>query len=291
MSVGLFMDALLDLVNRRPIPEPWEEGDNIPWDEPGFSHRMLAQHLSQAHDAASRRFSKIDEQVEWIHSKALSGERTRVLDLCCGPGLYTSRLAALGHECVGIDFSPAAIAYAEEQAVASKAPCRYVREDLRLAEFGSGFGLVMMVFGQFNIFRPTEARTLLSKARQALTDSGILLLEVHTLTAVERMGAAGRSWYSAPEGLFLPRPHLVLEEHFWHAETKAATTRFFIVDAASGRVTAHAMTTQGYSGDEYSALLRESGLADMQCIPSLTGEEEPARSDFFVVTARAMART
>lgn len=33
------------------------------------------------------------------------GNPTRILDLGCGPGLYTSRLARLGHCCVGIDFS------------------------------------------------------------------------------------------------------------------------------------------------------------------------------------------
>ena len=63
-------------------------------------------------DAASRRFGKIDKHVRWIHAVLLAGRRTRVLDLACGPGLYTSRLARLGHECSGIDFAPAAIAHA-----------------------------------------------------------------------------------------------------------------------------------------------------------------------------------
>jgi SAM-dependent methyltransferase len=251
---------------------------------------MLAEHLSQEHDAASRRFTKIEEHVRWIHSQVLGGRTARVLDLCCGPGLYTSRLAPLGHECVGIDFSPAAIAYAEEEANAKALPCRYLREDVRRAQFGAGFGLVMMVFGQVNVFKRGEARTLLGRARRALTDGGILLLEVHTLAAVERMGAAGKSWYSARQGLFLPRPHLVLEEHFWHTETKAATTRFLVIDAASGRVSRHAMTTQGYSDDEYSSLLADSGFDDTSCLPSLAGEEDASQPDFVVLRARGGVR-
>src|SRR5574340_1046753 len=150
------MLTLLDLINRMPTPAPWEEGDNIPWDEPGFSERMLAEHLSQEHDAASRRLRKIERQVEWIHSEVLGGRATRVLDLCCGPGLYTSRLAARGHECAGIDFSPAAIAYAKQQAGAGKLACRYQQEDVRQADFGGGFGLVMMLYGQFNVFQRSE---------------------------------------------------------------------------------------------------------------------------------------
>ena len=44
-----------DLIDRALPPAAWSEGDNIPWHEPGFSERMLAEHLTDAHDAASRR--------------------------------------------------------------------------------------------------------------------------------------------------------------------------------------------------------------------------------------------
>ena len=107
---------LLDLVHRTPVPAPWTEGEKIPWNDPGFSPRMLLEHLSQAHDAASRRFERIDAHVTWIHNELLNGRCRKVLDLCCGPGLYTSRLARLGHECTGIDFAPASIAYARRTA-------------------------------------------------------------------------------------------------------------------------------------------------------------------------------
>lgn len=49
------------------IPLSAEES-KIPWDEPAFSQRMLANHLSQEHDWASRRQNVIDQQVEWIAS-------------------------------------------------------------------------------------------------------------------------------------------------------------------------------------------------------------------------------
>ena len=60
---------LINLVERSLLPEPWGEADNIPWNDPAFSERMLAEHLTQDHDAASRRFEIIDEQVVWIHAE------------------------------------------------------------------------------------------------------------------------------------------------------------------------------------------------------------------------------
>ena len=46
---------LSDITSRTSAPVPWSEGDNIPWDDPDFSERMLKEHLSQEHDLASRR--------------------------------------------------------------------------------------------------------------------------------------------------------------------------------------------------------------------------------------------
>ena len=92
------------------VPDPWT--GRLPWDDPGFSARMLREHLSQDHDAASRRAPVIDRHVAWIDDGVLGGVPSRVLDLCCGPGLYTLRLARRGHSCVGIDFAPAAVAHA-----------------------------------------------------------------------------------------------------------------------------------------------------------------------------------
>ena len=108
------MHDLMEIVRRSQTPEPWAEGEKIPWNEPGFSRRMLQEHLSQQHDLASRRAVTIRKHVDWIQRAVLPGGPSRILDLGCGPGLYASRLAKLGHDCTGVDFSPASIEYARE---------------------------------------------------------------------------------------------------------------------------------------------------------------------------------
>jgi NH3-dependent NAD+ synthetase len=55
--------AVETLLDRRPTPELWEEGDSIPWDESEFSQRMPTEHLSQAHDMASRAASNTHPEV------------------------------------------------------------------------------------------------------------------------------------------------------------------------------------------------------------------------------------
>jgi SAM-dependent methyltransferase len=277
---------LVDLIRRSSPPEPWSEGDNIPWHEPGFSQRMLKEHLTQAHDAASRRFETIDRHVSWIHRYLLAERPARILDLGCGPGLYASRLARLGHQCVGIDYSPASIAYAVEQAEASGLSCSYVLQDIRDAECGIGFGLVMLIYGELNVFRPADARRILAKAHRALAEGGLLLLEPHTYAAVQRMGQEGPSWYSSPGGLFSPQPHLCLQESFWDASSETAAIRYFVVDAAGGQVTRYAQTFQAYTDEGYRTLLAESGFEAVEFYPSLTGDEAEAGGDLFALVGR-----
>ena len=277
---------LIDIIHRQAIPLPWSEGEKIPWNEPGFSQRMLLEHLSQEHDAASRRIETIERHVEWIHHAVLSNQPTRILDLGCGPGLYSSRLARLGHECVGIDFSPASISHAHELAQGEKLRCSYLQQDIRTADYGQGYGLGMFIFGEFNTFRLADARSILEKTHQALAENGRLLLEVHTFTAVQKIGEQAASWYSTESGLFSDRPHICLTENFWDAEQNVATERYFIIDGSTGSVTRYAASTQAYTHKQYRALLEACGFGNVIFHPSLSGDIDESQMDFTVIVCQ-----
>ncbi len=277
---------LMDIVQRQSAPKPWAEGEKIPWNDPDFSSRMLDEHLSQEHDAASRRFEIIDKHVDWIHDQVLQGKPTRILDLGCGPGLYTSRLARLGHRCVGIDFSPASITYAKAQAEEAGLDCTYVHQDIRTADYGDGYGLVMSIFGEFNVFRPENARAILEKARRALVPGGCLLFEPHPFDAVAELGEQPSSWFSTEKGLFSAEPHLYLQESFWDEGHNVTIQRYYIVDAATGEVTRYSSSMQAYTDDEYRSLLAECGFGQVEFYPSLSGSEGDSEKYLMAILAQ-----
>jgi SAM-dependent methyltransferase len=272
---------------------------------------MLAEHLSQAHDAASRRTPLIDAHVAWIHAAVLGGRPAAVLDLGCGPGLYLNRLAQLGHHGVGIDFSPASVAYARATAEAAGLAVEYRLQDLRTATFGAGraapraaapaaatavgpgegtpageYDLALLLYGEFNAFKPQAAREILQKAFEVLRPGGRLLLEPSTFESVAALGAAPAHWYAAETGLWAPGPHLVLQDNGWDAAHCVAVERFVVVDAVTGVPTEHAMTTQAYREEELRALLAAVGLVAIEIFPSLAPGVVAPQVGFFAMLAQ-----
>ena len=146
--------------------------------------------------------------------------------------------------------------------------------------------LVMLLFGEFNVFRLTDASLILQKARAALSDDGILLLEPHTFDFVHNKGLQGNSWYSSEGGLFSDSPHVILTENHWNEDQLAAIFRYYVVDASTQDVTRYAQSFQAYTEAAYRSLLRECGFEDMKIFPSLTGAEDESQAGLIAITAR-----
>lgn len=233
------------------------EESKIPWDEPAFSQRMLANHLSQDHDWASRRQEVIEQQVEWITSQLSPG--AHILDLGCGPGFYTHRLAERGFHCTGVDFSPASVSWARQQAQNAGMKIDYVQQDVRAYWPDKSFDFIMMTFGELNVFSTADARSLVSRFALWLEPGGRLLTEVHTFDEVKRQGMAEASWQRCPDGLFLGVPHLLLTEHDWDEEVQTSSTKFWAIEA-NGQTPRFGSQMTAWRDDEYVSLLDNAGF-------------------------------
>jgi SAM-dependent methyltransferase len=271
---------------RRAQAQPWRAGGKLPWNEPGFSARMLREHLSQAHGGASRRFADVDRHVAWLHEVVLRGRRGRVLDLGCGPGLYTIRLARLGHRCVGLDFSPASIEHAQAEARREGLSCDHELRDLRDGAFGFGFDAALLLFGELHTFDPVDAERVLAAAHRALASGGALVLELHPEAAVRARARRAEAWFSAERGLFCDAPHVGLSEARWDDALHAAVERFLVLPTGSDEVAVYTSTTWAYADDALARRVRAAGFESVEPHPALS-EPSLAEPDLLVWVCRA----
>ena len=179
-----------------------------------------------------------------------------------------------------------AIAEAKDQ----RLQCRYIEGDIREADYGGGYDLAMMLFGEFNTFPRPQLERVLSRMFDALNSGGRLIVEPQRLDAVERSGREAENWYRANAGLLADYPHICLEEHFWDEERLVATDRYYAIDASSAEVFEYRGMTQGYRQSELADLIVSAGFNDIEFHQSLTGSSEDEDPRLLVVAAASHSR-
>ena len=267
-------DALWRIYRRRIPATPGRDGVTLPWDDPAFSERMLREHLDQSHGAASRQQEEIARQVDWLWTHLDLHAGARLLDITCGPGLYALEFARRGVEVVGIDFSPASVRYAREQASAAglDALCRFVEADVRTElsrHAGEGYDAALFLYGQLAVFLRPEAAALVQAAAHALRPGGRLALELLDFERLDRQPSTW--WFTDDSGLWGDAPFLNLGERFWDEGQAASMERFWVIDLHSGELQSIGLADYGYPTADVLSLLRANGFASAQVFPAWDG--------------------
>ena len=279
------------MIARPTHPPAGSDGENLPWDDPAFSERMLREHLDESHSAASRQSHERDLILDWLWEQAHLEPGLHLLDLACGPGLYAVPLAERGLNVTGIDFAPAAIDHARALASALRVEdrCSFVQADIRKAHFGrSSFDVAMVLYGQVSVFRPAETRDILARLAAAVGPGGIVVLELLDGAGVDR--AHRRSWYAAERGLWSDAPHLVLSERHHDADAGAIVDRYHLIRAETGKLETYAVVDYLYTVDDMVQCLNDAGFGDVEVHRAWGGLALADAQRWAVYVARAGAR-
>ncbi|MCA9934248.1 MAG: class I SAM-dependent methyltransferase [Ardenticatenaceae bacterium] len=262
-------DGLWRVYRRVERPLPWASGGNLPWDDPDFSARMLREHLDESHGAASRQPSEREAQIAWLWEKLGLQGNGRLLDITCGPGLYSVAFARRGCQVTGVDFGPASIAYARElaQEQGVNGRCTLIQQDVRqMNHDGANFDAALFLYGQLAVFTRDEARALLKQTVQALRPGGRLCVELLNQERVDKKES--RWWYTDDTGLWGDAPYLHLGERLWYTEENLSLERFLILHLETGKLDEIQLCDQTYAVPEMVSLLQEAGFSHVDVYPA-----------------------
>jgi SAM-dependent methyltransferase len=212
---------------------------------------------------------------------------SRVLDLTCGPGLYAVALAEAGCTVTGVDFSPAAIRHARDQAAQTgvAAACTFIEHDVRTVQVATGAcDAVLILYGQLAVFTREEAQSLLQLAASTLRPGGMLCIELLDQEKVDKTHSTW--WFTDDTGLWGDAPFLNLGERFWDADAAISLERFYTIHLASGAMDEVLLCDQTYSVDEMVAMLHTADFASVQIYPAWDGLAINAATEWNVYIAQ-----
>jgi len=94
----------MTIADRKPVL--FEKTDSNIWTDPYIQQQMLKEHLNPISDGASRKQESILKIADFILKQ--SKPKSRLLDLGCGPGLYTSLFKDKGYWKIQCALTPCA---------------------------------------------------------------------------------------------------------------------------------------------------------------------------------------
>jgi len=128
----------------------------------------------------------------------------KLLDLACGFGRHSNRLAALGYDVTGVDYTPGFLAIARQVAQKLGVRVEYQQSDMRQLDFVDQFDRVLLLFTSFGYFTDEENIRVLENMVHALKPGGKLGLDIPNRDAVVQ-GLPADYVIEKPDGLVINR--------------------------------------------------------------------------------------
>lgn len=279
------MDQLISqLIQLQQKPAPFTPGETLFWDDPHISAQMLEAHLNPEVDAASRRPATIDRSVKWLIEVLSLQPGDPILDLGCGPGLYTSRFARLGLQVTGVDYSRRSIEYATNHARENRLDIRYRYQNYLELDDENQYRAAFLIYGDFCPLSPGQRSKLLRNVHRALQPGGKFVLDVSTRTHRKRFGNKNH-WYATERGFWKPAPHLVLEAGFDYPEQSIWLDQYTAIEP-SGKVSVYRNWFQDYTSQTITEELSLGGFNVESLWGDLTGVPCSADSEWIGVIAQ-----
>jgi SAM-dependent methyltransferase len=218
------------------VPDEWYVG----------FHRGLAARFWRAAGAA---MADADERAVLA---ALGGRGGSVLDVPCGDGRITARLAAAGYDAIGVDISAEEV----EHARALHAGVRFEAGDLRALPAVGPVGAVLCWGNSFGYMSPDDTERSLAELHRVLEPGGRLVLESSTIAESLLANGIGERSEHVFGGI-----RMTTEHRYVAAESRLEGEHELEADGVIEHTrSAHRIHTAG----ELVRLLRAAGFGDVE---------------------------
>ena len=254
---------LVDIISKIEKPKIYEKGTAFMWTDEHISKQLLNVHLNPDIDLGSRKRSTIEKTANWILDTQKGKGKLNILDLGCGPGLYTEIFAKAGHNITGIDISKNSIECAKKSAQDKKLDITYLNSSYLETDLESDkYDLVVMIFTDLGVLMPTERESLLEKIFRVLKKGGTFIFDVLKDKEIEKK-TSPRTWEASNNGFWKESPYLALSESFLYQEEKVILFQHIVVDAEKN-IETYRFWTHFFSQTDVQKMLDAHNFIDVK---------------------------
>jgi SAM-dependent methyltransferase len=198
-----------------------------------------------------------DTDVELIARLLSPVPGMRVLDVPCGEGRISGRLARRGCDVVGVDLNERWLQVARERYPA----VTFEHRDIRSLPYQGEFDAVVNWFTSFGYFDPETNDVVLAGLARALRPGGRLVLDLHNPWRLQRLlaTAGGTSGIVTTKGANLMADRITYDE----SSRRSRSERFVVRD---GRVRRLEFSLEQVPAPELSRRLRRAGFASVELL-------------------------
>lgn len=181
---------------------------------------------------------------------------SRVLDLCCGPGVFVVPLAQAGHRVTGVDLSAKMLRGAEKACAEAGVEAELVEQDMAEHLRPAHYDAVLNMYTSFGYFAEAERNVqVLRNVRDSLVPGGRVLIDLMGKETLAR-------WVGRPKAVDVPGGTVFMRDTIGEDWTRLRTDWTLV----SGGTARHAsITSTLYSAAELRALLEVAGFVDIRC--------------------------
>ncbi len=276
------MYSFLQEQNTRPPIFSAYTADQL-WTDPHIAKQMLKYHLDPDVDLASRGHGFIERSVDWLARRFDLSPGKRVLDLGCGPGLYSNKLASLGAKVTAVDFSENSLEYGRSIAQRDGLEVEFLKGNYLDLEVRGIFDLVILIYGDFCALSPSQRQTLLAFAKKSLAPGGRLVFDVFSMALFEETEEEARYEPEPVGGFWSSGPYFLFSTRFKYEEVRVYLDRYAIVEKDRCREIFNWI--QCYDPEGLGEELAEYGWDVIEILGTVAGDGyDMSRPDFGVVT-------
>lgn len=271
-------------INTKPEPFQYYTAEDL-WTDEHTSKKMLEFHLDQSINASSRSVNFINQSVSWMVDYFGLNSSSDLLDLGCGPGLYTNRFAQKGINVTGVDFSKRSLEYARKTAYNNNLNVNYIAKNYLDFETDKKFDLITIIMCDYSALSPNQRKIMLEKFKYMLKPNGKVLLDVYSLNYYNQKSETFTYEFNHMDGFWSPEDYYCFINNYKYDNIKVTLDKYTIIEKNRTRVVYNWL--QCFTLESLKKEFEENNLVVEKAYSDVSGREfDPGSLEFAVIAGK-----